>query len=149
MNGRNILFLETVPTRHPNISCFKDLHHSDVLKTTKLPDDPMVSNLVNKIEKRSTYSLKMRPITNPPYESQFFSNDNGRQELERIFLVSGTRLFDACPQFPDNFRPYGFSAFDDLGFGSLLAFYRNCPNTSPPSLWAGNPWIPLFPRKTN
>ena len=125
------------------------LSHSDVLKTTKLPDDPMVSNLVNKIEKRSTYSIKMRPITNPPYISQFFSNERGRQELERIFLVAGTRVLDACPDFPEFINPYGFSFLRGLGFGSLLAFYRNCPNTSPLSLWAGNPWIPLFPRKTN
>ena len=38
---------------------------------------------------------------------------------------------------------------ESLGFGSLVVTFRNCPNNAPLALWAGDPWYPLFPRRTN
>lgn len=84
-----------------------------------------------------------------------FSSEEGRQLLEREFLIAGVRI-RALSQHPkDILRPLGFSPFG-VGFGSMIVTFRNCPNNCPLALWWGEPeatsgpfhWYPLFPRKT-
>ena len=89
--------------------------------------------------------------------SSIFSNEAGRQLLERELYNAGdkTQGFAANPN--PILKPLGFSPFYP-GFGSLFVTYRNCPNNCPLALWYGDPsfgpnhpfgrWYPLFPRKT-
>lgn len=81
--------------------------------------------------------------------AEIFSTENGRNLLEQEFLKKGVAIRDMCPLLPENARPLGYQVLKTLGFGSLLVTWRNCPNNAPLVLWAGNPWLPLFPRKTN
>lgn len=78
-----------------------------------------------------------------------FSNDANRQLLEQEFLKAGIQIRQMCPHLGVTQRPLGHMSLDTLGFGSLLVTFRNCPNNAPLALWAGDPWIPLFPRTTN
>jgi len=88
---------------------------------------------------------------------EIFSSEEGRQLLEREFLLAGIRILDCCESPKKVMRPLGFSNFG-LGFGSMIATYRNCPNNCPLALWWGDPdappssplgqWYPLLPRKT-
>ena len=91
------------------------------------------------------------------WEHDVFSSEQGRQLLEREFLLAGMRIRSFCQNPNPAMRPLGFSAFG-VGFGSLIVTFRNCPNNSPLALWWGDPsalpnhpfsrWRPLFPRKT-
>jgi len=78
-----------------------------------------------------------------------FSSDAGRQLLEQEFLKAGVRVRGMCPYLNTYMRPLGCSLMKTTGFGSTIVTYRNCANNTPLVLWAGNPWHPLFPRKTN
>lgn len=90
-------------------------------------------------------------------EHGIFSSEPGRQVLEEQLLLAGMRirLFSRNPNRA--LRPLGFSPFG-LGFGSMIATFRNCPNNAPLALWWGDPdaqmghpfrnWYPLLPRKT-
>ena len=78
-----------------------------------------------------------------------FSGEEGRALLERVFLESGVRIRSICPHLKETARPLGFSLLKTLGFGATVITYRNCPNNCPLALWAGDPWYPLFRRKTN
>jgi hypothetical protein len=84
-----------------------------------------------------------------------FSSEKGRQLLESELLIAGVGI-RGLSQNPKNIlRPLGFSPFG-LGFGSMIATFRNCPNNCPLALWWGDPeatsgpfhWYPLLPRKT-
>ena len=81
--------------------------------------------------------------------SGIFSSDAGRQLLETEFLKAGVRIRQMCPHLNQYQRPLGNMILDTLGFGSLIVTFRNCPNNAPLALWAGDPWVPLFPRTTN
>lgn len=84
-----------------------------------------------------------------------FSSEQGRQLLEREFLVAGVKIRGLSQSPKDILRPLGFSPFG-VGFGSMTVTYRNCPNNCPLALWWGDPkatsgpfhWYPLFQRKT-
>ena len=78
-----------------------------------------------------------------------FSGEVGRAAIERAFLKAGARILALCPYLPGSARPLGFSKLMTLGFGATIVTYRNCPNNCPLALWAGDPWYPLFSRKTN
>jgi len=78
-----------------------------------------------------------------------FSGEAGRHLLEQQFLAAGVRVLNMCPHFDKYMRPLGRMLFESLGFGSTIVTYRNCPNNTPLVFWAGDPWYPLFPRKTN
>jgi hypothetical protein len=90
-------------------------------------------------------------------EHPIFSSEEGRQLLERELLLAGMRIRSFSQNPSKALRPLGFSPFG-LGFGSMIATYRNCPNNVPLALWwgdsaaeAGHPfskWRPLLPRKT-
>lgn len=88
--------------------------------------------------------------------NQVFSSEEGRQLLEREFLLAGIRIRGLSRNPSVALRPLGFSPFG-LGFGSTIVTHRNCPNNAPLALWWGDPrapahsplskWYPLVQRK--
>ena len=117
---------------------------SDVLRPTEIPDEQLVHEYVDGLN----YSPTLR---NPGSLGKrgFFSSEEGRHVLEQEFLRAGVHIRSICPNLNDYQRPLGNSVLETLGFGSMLVTFRNCPNNAPLALWVGDPWYPLFPRKTN
>jgi hypothetical protein len=64
-------------------------------------------------------------------------------------LAKGCYIRTVAPRLPKYARPLGDMVLETLGFGSTFVTYRNCPNNTPLAFWAGDPWYPLFARKTN
>lgn len=102
--------------------------------------------------------LQMLKDANHPFENRVqggtpkddvFSGEAGRAALETSLLKAGVKVRSMCPYLPDTARPLGYSKLMTLGFGATVVTYRNCPNNCPLALWAGDPWYPLFSRKTN
>src|ERR1700680_2311910 len=117
---------------------------SDVLRPTSLPDDRLTEEYVQ--------SLRYSPVLRNPGgvgNNRFFSSEEGRHLLEQELLKAGVRIRVMCPQLNDYQRPLGNMVLETLGFGSLIVTFRNCPNNCPLAFWVGDPWYPLFPRKTN
>ncbi|MGV7180677.1 phosphoribosyltransferase-like protein, partial [Xanthomonas axonopodis] len=56
-----------------------------------------------------------------------FSSEAGRQVLENEFLIAGVKIRSRMGNLSEWYRPLGCSSFG-VGFGSLFATYRNCPN---------------------
>jgi hypothetical protein len=124
-------------------------NNSSVLWPSAVPIDPAVQAYVAS-EKRFPLDLR-----NPGGTLGVFSSEQGRQLLEREFLVTGVKI-RSLTQTPNEFiRPLGCGSFG-VGFGSMIATYRNCPNNCPLAIWWGNPlatsgalhWYPLLSRKT-
>ncbi|SFG52864.1 hypothetical protein SAMN05518801_1432 [Novosphingobium sp. CF614] len=121
-----------------------EINNSDVLRPTTIPADPATQGYVA--------GLGQAPILRKIGGKSpigIFSGEAGRHLLEQEFLVAGVRVRGMCPHFNAYMRPLGNMLFESLGFGSTIVTYRNCPNNAPLVFWAGNPWYPLFPRKTN
>jgi hypothetical protein len=117
---------------------------SDVLRPVNLPDDELTRAYAAKLR----YEIKFRkPGDIGP--GKFFSSEAGRHLLEQEFLKHGVKIRSESPLLNKYQRPLGNMVLETLGFGSMFVTYRNCPNNAPLALWAGNPWYPLFPRKTN
>lgn len=117
---------------------------SDVLRPTNIPSDPATQAYVE--------ALRFPPVLRQPGNvgpMEFFSSESGRSLLEQEFLKKGAYIRSICPQLNDYQRPLGNTLLETTGFGSLIVTFRNCPNNTPLALWAGDPWYPLFPRKTN
>lgn len=117
---------------------------SDVLRPTAIPEDAATQLYVKE--------LGATPILRPPGgagEIGVFSSEAGRSLLEQEFLKAGVKVRTMCPYLNKYMRPLGNTTMKTLGFGSTIVTYRNCPNNAPLVLWAGDPWYPLFPRKTN
>ncbi|WP_412548949.1 hypothetical protein Q2T91_16165 [Ralstonia pseudosolanacearum] len=84
-----------------------------------------------------------------------FSSEAGRQILESEFLIAGAKIRAMSENPKQSMRPLGFSPFG-VGFGSMIATYRNCPNNCPLAMWWGDPeatsgalhWYPLLQRET-
>lgn len=117
---------------------------SDVLRPTSIPEDASVKKYVAGMK----YPPHLRNAGQVG-KNAIFSSDEGRQLIEQEFLKAGVRIREMCPHLGDTQRPLGHATLDILGFGSLIVTFRNCPNNAPLALWAGDPWYPLFPRKTN
>jgi hypothetical protein len=118
--------------------------YSDVLRPCSIPEDPAVKAHVNR--------MSYKPHLRKPGQvgnNKIFSSDEARQLLEREFLVAGVKIRGMCPNLNEFQHPLGNSRLETLGFGSLFVTFRNCANNAPLALWAGHPWEPLFPRKTN
>lgn len=83
-----------------------------------------------------------------------FSSEAGRQILESEFLIAGAKIRAMSENPKQSMRPLGFSPFG-VGFGSMIATYRNCPNNCPLAMWWGDPeaiagalhWYPLLQRE--
>lgn len=117
---------------------------SDILWPVDIPDDPTTQSYVGNM----SYAPVFR-TAGQTGQLQIFSSDEGRQLLEREFLKAGARIRAMCPNLPEIERPLGHSYLETLGFGSTVVTFRNCPNNTPLAFWVGNPWYPLFARKTN
>jgi hypothetical protein len=78
-----------------------------------------------------------------------FSSADSRHLVEQEFVKAGVEVRRRCPLLPAQMRPLGCTLMRTTGFGSTFVTYRNCANNTPLVLWAGNPWYPLFSRKTN
>jgi len=130
-----------------NRKFYKD--SSDVLWPTTVPQLPDVEAYVAS-EKR--FPLEPRKPGGP---LGMFSSEHGRQILESEFLIAGVKIRSLTQTPKDVIRPLGLGHFG-VGFGSLIATYRNCPNNCPLGIWWGDPkatsgalhWYPLLPRKT-
>lgn len=117
---------------------------SDVLRPTSVPDEELT--------RAYAQSLAYAPVLRKPGSvgtNRFFSSEEGRHLLEQELLKAGARIRSMCPYLNVYQRPLGNMVLETLGFGSLLVTFRNCPNNCPLAFWAGDPWYPLFPRKTN
>lgn len=118
------------------------MDNSDVLRPTTIPCE--VEDYVA--------SLGAQPILRTPGSTgtlSLFSSDERRILLEQEFLKAGVKVREKCPNLNAYMRPLGCTLMRTTGFGSLFVTHRNCANNTPLVLWAGNPWYPLFPRKTN
>ena len=116
---------------------------ADVLWPTNLPDDDSIQAYMAD----DSHQFEFRkPIGHP--EQTYFSSEAGRKILEDEFLRAGVHILNSHHQVSQPLKPLGFSTFEP-GFGSMLIFYRNCPNNCPLALWWSlGQWYPLFPRKT-
>lgn len=122
---------------------------SAVLWPAEMPTDTATQQYVALPHK---FPLELRT---PGGKFEPFSSEQGRQLLEREFLVAGVKIRGLSQHPKDILRPLGFSPFG-VGFGSMVVTYRNCPNNCPLALWWGDPaaasgpfhWYPLFQRKT-
>lgn len=117
---------------------------SDVLRPTQIPEDERTKAYVA--------TLKFAPVLRKPGQvgaQKVFSGEAGRHLLEQQLLIKGAYIREIAPRLPQYARPLGNMVLQTLGFGSTFVTYRNCPNNTPLAFWAGDPWYPLFPRKTN
>lgn len=117
---------------------------ADVLRPKSVPADPAVEKYVK--------SLKYPPILRTGTklgQAGVFATETGRCLLEQELLKAGVRIRQQSPLLVQYQRPLGNMVLETLGFGSTLVTFRNCPNNCPLAFWAGDPWYPLFPRKTN
>ena len=117
---------------------------SDVLRPTLIPGDAGVQAYVQDMQHKPNLR-----ITGGVGANGLFSSEAGRVVLEQEFLKAGVKIRGVCPHLGATQRPLGHMTLETLGFGSLIATFRNCPNNAPLALWAGDPWYPLFPRTTN
>jgi hypothetical protein len=117
---------------------------SDVLRPTGPGADPSVAAYVAALGKEQKWrtGASVGPL-------QFFSSHQGRHLLEQEFLRMGVTVRAMCPNFNAYQRPLGNTTMRTIGFGTMFATYRNCPNNAPLVLWAGDPWYPLLRRVTN
>ncbi|WP_428542875.1 phosphoribosyltransferase-like protein [Profundibacter sp.] len=128
-------------------------NRSDVLWPATVTDDPALAAY---LEQQGRFPLESRQPGGEP-DLNIFSSEDGRQLLEREFLMAGVNIRGFCQNPNAIMRPLGFSGFG-VGFGSTIVTYRNCPNNAPLALWWGDPdaptnhpfsrWYPLFQRKT-
>lgn len=122
---------------------------SDVLWPAVVPTEAAVQAYVAAEQK---YPLALRKVGGA---LGMFSSEQGRQLLETEFLIAGVKIRSLTQSPKDFIRPLGCGNFG-VGFGSLIATYRNCPNNCPLALWWGDPqvnagalhWYPLLARKT-
>lgn len=122
----------------------KYINTSDVLRPRSCPQHEAVQAYVASL----SYPVEYRSQDGVG-NAKFFSGEAGRNALEQALLIAGVRVRELCTALPAHHRPLGYHALEMLGFGSMLITYRNCPNNAPIALWAGSPWYPLFPRRTN
>ena len=125
---------------------------SEVLWPTEIPADAALGGYIAQ-EERFRFTPR-RPGGNVKWP--VFSSEAGRQLLERELLLAGMRIRSFCQKPSPAMRPLGFSSFN-VGFGSMIITYRNCPNNAPLALWWGDPeanpahplsrWYPLVQRK--
>ena len=124
-------------------------NQSEVLWPAEFPEGGTdeISAYVQMLKNAGHPPEKRAPGGTP--KNGIFSGEPGRAALERAFLKAGVHIRSICPFLKETARPLGYSSLMTLGFGATVVTYRNCPNNCPLALWAGDPWYPLFRRKTN
>jgi hypothetical protein len=121
---------------------------SEVLWPASFPEDDAELSAYIEMLSDAGYPPERRSEGYTPKDG-VFSGEAGRDAIEHAFLKAGVRIRSMCPYLPDTARPLGYSKLTTLGFGATVVTYRNCANNCPLALWAGDPWYPLFRRKTN
>lgn len=120
------------------------INNSDVLRPTIIPDDAATVAYAESLD----YTPVLRQGVSLG-QNGFFSSAEGRHVLEQELLKAGVHIRELSPYLNQYQRPLGNVVLQTLGFGALLVTFRNCPNNCPLAFWAGDPWYPLFPRRTN
>jgi hypothetical protein len=123
----------------------RGMANSDVFHPNTLPNDANVQAYVQQLTADGR-KLTLRPGNNA---GKLFSSPTARALLEEQMLIKGAYLRSVCTNLTLAQRPLGYIGYYTLGFGGTLVTYRNCPNNCPLPYWLGNPWYPLFPRRTN
>lgn len=132
---------------------------SDVLRPQAPPSDTQVAEYIAELDAElaeaskkysKTFSLDWR-AGNGTGDLGLFSTNAARVLYEDQMLIAGCRIRAQSLNFQKikSARPLGFQSLTSVGFGGLIMTYRNCPNNCPMTWWAGEPWYPLFPRRTN
>lgn len=133
------------------------INASDVLRPKSAPNDACVTTYVADLDNElkaagakygNTFGLTWR-AGNAIGPRKLYSSPAARNLLEDQMLIAGCRVREMCPHLGNSARPLGYQFLANLGFGALVVTYRNCPNNTPLAWWAGDPWYPLFPRRTN
>jgi hypothetical protein len=99
------------------------------------------------------YDYPLQPRVDVNSTSGLFLSEGGRRVLEHEFLIAGSKIIMSVQNRRSFWRPLGKHNFG-VGFGTLIASYRNCPNNAPLAIWwgetsyhgFGNKWYPLLPR---
>jgi hypothetical protein len=117
---------------------------SDVFWPQQIPPDQAVQAYVATLKRQPV--LRVGPSVGT---SGIFRSPDGRALLEREFLRAGVAIRAMCPYLNTYQRPLGNKTMSTVGFGATIVTFRNCPNNCPLTWWAGDPWYPLFRRKTN
>lgn len=123
------------------------INQSDVLRPVRIPDHELTQAYAKNLADKG-----YRPALRTPGNvgnAKFFSNEEGRDLLEQQFLMKGTEIREQSPFLNEYQRPLGNMVLNTLGFGSMIVTFRNCANNCPLAVWAGDPWNPLCPRRTN
>jgi hypothetical protein len=129
---------------------------SEVLwPTIDVCNDITINNYIDTIDPERE---KIRFREKVEHESRIYSNEANRAILEYEFTLAGLKIRSYSQDPSDILKPLGYSPFANLGFGSMITTYRNCPNNCPLALWWGSPtagsnhplgkWYPLLERKT-
>ena len=149
--GKNIRFRFWAARRVENRLKRRD--DSEVLWPTELPAE---RGLTEYVEREQQFPFQPRRVGGR-LQWSVFSSEEGRQLLEREFLLAGVRIRSFSRNPSAVMRPLGFSPFG-VGFGSMIVTFRNCPNNAPLALWWGDPdaephhpfsrWYPLMQRRT-
>jgi hypothetical protein len=122
---------------------------SDVFRLRKLPDDEQTAKYIEAYVQGEPAPLRPEKESN---QSRFFSSEKSRNLLEQTFWSVGLHIRQIAGNLKTTHRPLGYTSTNSsnkLGFGALVVTYRNCPNNCPLAFWVGDPWHPLFERKTN
>jgi hypothetical protein len=131
--------------------------NSDVLRPKAPPTDPVVQAYIAslqveldaaKLKYKKEFTLRWREGDGIG-QIGVFSSGAARAMIEEQLLIAGCEARRRCPFFIQSVRPLGYQYLTSLGFGGTVVTYRNCPNNCPLAWWAGDPWYPLFPRRTN
>jgi len=154
--GKNITFeCWTLPP--PVEDRKKFTNNSDVFRPKAPPDDEAVKAYLAEIQPEIDVArAKYGGAVGLTWRSgdsvgprRFFSSGAARALLEDQLLIAGCRVRGMCGYLGQSARPLGYQFLSTLGFGCTVVTYRNCPNNCPLAWWAGDPWFPLFPRRTN
>lgn len=143
--GKNIVFKFLAERWIENRLYYRN--QSEVLWPATFPDDEGVAEYVKMLTDAGRPPQKRYPGSTP--KNGIFSGEEGRAALECAMLKAGVRVRSMCSMLKETARPLGYFNLKTLGFGSTFVTYRNCANNCPLAFWPGNPWYPLFRRKTN
>lgn len=130
---------------------------SDVFRPKAPPDDERVAAYLKELEPEiEAARAKFGPTVgltwrtgNHVGDRKTFSSGEARALIEDQLLIAGCEVRRVCTNLGQSARPLGYQFLTTLGFGCTVVTYRNCPNNCPLAWWAGDPWFPLFPRRTN
>jgi hypothetical protein len=82
-----------------------------------------------------------------PRKETFFTNEENRQIIEKVFLEKGIDILQNVRSANKNMRPLGYSipSIKNFGFGALCFTWRNVPNNAPLVFWYSHGgFTPLF-----